>query len=326
MTMSRADIERDVLFTRRHFCTEEYVSVVSSEVIDAKCAELIPDFEVMARHAQPLRPGETGIVTLMRRKTAALLADRVWGADTEVDTGISFGWELPMEIRFRAALKFHALFVRSALAPKVQPASRSDLEGFIAEVERDFAHGFAVADGARVVPLYDLAARRDFQYQGGDQTAIVAIVENLNVVDEDQLSWEQVVGFRRDADALAAYRRFVHWLDREMIGRSIQYVSDEIGHRLEQYQWSLRKHGIQTVVGTLENTLNPQSLLASSATGIAVDVIAGKPIWSLLAGGGLLLGRAALSLATTLVERRDIEMGHRDIAYVQQLKRVADQA
>ena len=105
-----------------------------------------------------------------------------------------------------------------------------------------------------------------------------------------------------------------------MVDKSVQYITDEIGQRLERYDWSLRKHGIQTVIGALSCTLNPKALVSSSTAGIAVDVMAGKPIWSLLATGGLLLGHAAVSVATALVERRDIEMAHREIAYVQQLK------
>jgi hypothetical protein len=105
-----------------------------------------------------------------------------------------------------------------------------------------------------------------------------------------------------------------------MIDKSVQFITDEINHRLEQYDWSLRKHGIKTIIGGLSDTLNPKSLIGSSTAGVAVNLISGKPIWSLLAAGGLLVGRTAVSLATALVERRDIAMGHREIAYVQQLK------
>jgi hypothetical protein len=259
----------------------------------------------------------------MCRKTAALLVDRVWAADTTTDLAINFGWELPREVRLKAIVKLYTLFERSPSSPSVLPASPSEFDSFVASVERDLALDFAKASGLAVAPLYSLASRRDSQYRGGDQAAIVCIVDNLGIVDEERLSWEQVVEFRSDEAARKAYRQFIHWLDREMIDKSIQYITDEIGHRLERYNWSLQKHGIQTLIGSLSSTLNPKSLVSSATAGLAMDIIANKPLWSLLAAAGLLLGHAALSVATSLVERRDIEMAYPEISYVQQLSRDA---
>ncbi len=319
MKLTRAQIEREVLYTRSFFGSGDFVPTESAAAIEERCAQLIHSFEVMRKAVEPLRPGEHAIVTLTRRKTAALLADRVWGADTLADLAINFGWELPLEVRLRAMLRLHPYFERSPSAPKVSPTSQAETESFLADVERDLALGLAQASGAAVSPLYSLASRRDLQYRGGDQAAIVCIVDQLAIVDEDQMSWEQVVEFRRDQAARKAHRRFVHWLDREMIDKPVQYIADDLSQRLERYAWSLRKHGIQTVIGSLSNTLNPKSLVASSSAGVAVNVITGQPLWSLLATGGLLLGNAALSLATALVERRDLEMASPEISYVHQL-------
>ncbi|HEV8718794.1 MAG TPA: hypothetical protein VGX03_38990 [Candidatus Binatia bacterium] len=320
MKLSPADIEREVRYVYGCLSTDEFVSAEPRGKIDATCKELIRDFEIIARHTRPLRPTEHGIVTLTRQRTAALLADRVWGADTAVDLGIAFGWELPIEVRLRAIVKLIQLFERAPTAPRSGPASPRDVDAFVADVERDLALGFHSATDATVLPLYSSSSRRDSQYRSGDQAALICIVEDLKIVDEEQLTWAQVAEFRRDKEARAAYRRFIHWLDRDMVDRSVEYITDEVAQRLERYEWSLQKHGIETLIGSLSNTLNPQSLISTSTAGLAVDLIAGKPIWSLLTAGGLLLGHAALSVATALVERRDIEMAHREISYVQQLK------
>lgn len=318
MALSASDIEREVRYVYRCFSTTDFVSNEPEDRIEAVCKEIIQDFALIAKHTQPIERGECGIVTLNRRKTAALIADRVWGADT--DLGISFGWYLPMEVRFMAVLKLQYLFERAPNAPAAIPLTPTDAENAFADVERDLSLGFCATTGASVHPLYSSLSRRDFQYHPGDQTALVSIVENLNIVDEEQLTWEQVAEFRRDREARAAYRTFVHWLDRDMIDRSVQYIVDEVVQRLERYEWSLHKHGIKTVIGILSNTINPKSLVSTSTAGLAIDLIAGKPLWSLLAAGGLLAGHAGLSLATALVDRRDVEMTHRDIAYVQQIK------
>lgn len=321
MKLSRRDIEREVTYVRQYFGTDEFVPTATSAAIERRCVDLIQDFEAMMNAVQPLRPGDTGIVTLTRRKTAALVADRVWAADTSEDLAINFGWESPMEVRLRALMQLQHLFERSSSAPSGPPSSPGEMGTFIGDVEHDLAVDLSVATGLSVSPLYSLESRRESQYQSGDQAAVVCLVNNLNIVDEEQLSWEQVAGFRQDEEARKAYRRFVHWLDGEMIDKPIQYVTDEISKRLELYEWSLQKHGIKTLVGSLNHTLNPKSLISTSSAGIAVNVIVGKPLWSLLAAGGLLLGQVALSVATALVERRDIKMAHREISYVQQLKR-----
>ena len=76
----------------------------------------------------------------------------------------------------------------------------------------------------------------------------------------------------------------------------------------------------KTVVGGLSSIINPKSLVATSTAGLAVNLIAGMPVWSLLSAGGVLVGHAALSIATAVLERRDVEMVHREVAYVQEIK------
>lgn len=323
MTLSPADIERELRYAHRFFTTPgAFVSNEPAEKVEAAIEEVIQDFKDMAKRFRPLSAAERAIVTLSRPRTAALLADRVWTMASDADPDIGFGWELPMEIRFRALLAIHHLFEisRARTAAASGPAPPWDIERFVADLERDLARGFQETTGATVLPLYSTASRRDAQYHSGDQAALVSIVENLQIVDEEQLTWAQIAEFRRDEEARTAYRMFIHWLDKDMIDRPVEYIADEVAERLERHEWALRKHGIRTVIGSLSSTINPKSLVATSTAGLAVNLIAGTPIWSLLTAGGLLVGHAALSVATALVERRDVEMAHREVAYVQEIK------
>lgn len=320
MTLSPADIEQELRYTHRFFTSAEFVSNQPADKVEAVIEEVIRDFKDLAKRIQPLSSSESAIVTLTKPKTAALLADRVWTTASDADPNIAFGWALPMEVRYMALLATIHLFERAPTAPASGPVSQQGIETFFANLERDLAHGFQDATGAPVAPLYSTAARRDAQYQSGNQVALVSIVENLSIVDEEQLTWPQIADFRRDKEAQTAYRRFVHWLDKDMIDKSVEYVTDEVAQRLEQHEWALRKHGINTVIGNLSSTINPKSLIATSSAGVAVNLIAGMPIWSLLTAGGLLVGHAALSMTRAIVERRDVEMTRREVAYVQQIK------
>jgi hypothetical protein len=179
LTLSPVEIEQEVRYVHRHFTTAEFVSNQPAARIDAVIEEVIQDFKDMAKRYRPLSSAERAIVSLYKPRTAALLADRVWVMSEDADANIGFGWELPMEIRLRSLHAIHHLFERAPGAPPGAPVARHDVERYMADVERDLARGFQAATGATVSPLYSSVARRDAQYQSGDQPALVSIVENL---------------------------------------------------------------------------------------------------------------------------------------------------
>jgi len=139
------------------------------------------------------------------------------------------------------------------------------------------------------------------------------------VVREDLLAWDQVIEFRSDTEARPAYRRFVHWLDREMLSKPENYVLDEAHQRMENYAWALRKHGLQVIVGALQRTLDVKGLIGGDTTAFTLESLIHSPVISLMSGAGVVVGNAALHVATALIERRDL-MQNAEIAFVHQLK------
>ena len=75
------------------------------------------------------------------------------------------------------------------------------------------------------------------------------------------------------------------------------------------------------MIGALERLVAPGLLTGASAVGAAMQFVMSQPVWSLMAAGGLLIGGAALSLGKVALARKDITMGHREIAYVHDIKR-----
>jgi hypothetical protein len=165
------------------------------------------------------------------------------------------------------------------------------------------------------VPVYASEAGREREYVRGDRTVVVAALTDLQIVDEDQLTWDQVMAFRQDADASHKYRRFLHWLEG-MAGEPRSYVEDEIGIRLEDYEAALQKHGIRTAKGVLRWLLSDEAV--TKALGIAGGIMAltGSPVWGLLAGGGYLVKETLFRLWDDHVDLQDIEAQHADIAWV----------
>jgi len=289
--------------------------------------ELVRDFSALASATSPLRPGEFGIVSLIKPKTAALVADRVWlqfpGNDSTVD--FAFGWDLPLAFRLAALF---ALIQRSDdPPPSTSAAVRETLTGpaaeFLAMTEGMLARDYSVKRRAAVAPLFESAERRDAVYSAGRYPVVVAVVAEVTMVDEDALSWEQIHEFRNDIEARRSYRRFIHWLDQEMIGRSSQFIVDELQARLGAYEWALRKHGIQTALGTLERTLSVRSLIGAGGAATALSALTAQPLWALLAGAGTMIGHAVVHVGSALLSRHDIVESNSDVAFVHRTKGLA---
>jgi hypothetical protein len=106
-----------------------------------------------------------------------------------------------------------------------------------------------------------------------------------------------------------------------MLDKSAAFIQDEIAVRLEQYEWSIRKHGLKTVLGSISRALDGQYLIGASAVGSSA-VIAGHPILGLLASAGLVVGKVAVSLAEDLLEYRDTERGvNSEVAWVYEARK-----
>ena len=289
----------------------------------ATVADIVRAFTAMSSKTRPLSSGESGVVTLLRPKTAALVADRVWlqfpGADDRLD--FAFGWESPMAIRLGTLFVF---MQREGNVSSSRDASLQSLSGpaadFVAVTEGDLARDYCRRCATQVSPLYRLPAQRDADYKAGDYPGVISVVENVAVVQEEALTWEQVLQFRQDLAARDAYRRFVHWLDKEMAGQSSQFICDAVSDRLDAYRWALHKHGLESVIGVLQRTISASSLFGAGAASVAVQSLANQPLVAALAGAGLLVGQAALHASTALIQRQDILVQNRDIAFVHEVR------
>jgi hypothetical protein len=146
---------------------------------------------------------------------------------------------------------------------------------------REISKSFTRTHKLPVIPIYNSEEDRVREYQEGNRKVIVASLENLGIVYEFALTWEQVLEFRKDAEARKKYRRFLDWLDKEMIGKPQSFIEDEIAIKLNDYEESLKKHGIRTFLGSLSEILDGKYLLGSTGIGGTLT-LAGHPLWECL--------------------------------------------
>jgi hypothetical protein len=188
---------------------------------------------------------------------------------------------------------------------------------------RAIAISFSKKYGIPVSIVYGSGKERDGLYKEGDREVVATILSNLEIVDEKRLTWQQVMDFRKDKRSLQKYRRFLHWLDKKMIGKSQAFIEDDIAQKLEDYESTLKKHGLKTVLGTIEEVLDGKYLLGASSV-VGSFSIAGYPGLGVLAGTGLMVGKMAVKLGNTWLDFDDAERGaNSEISWVYEVKKQA---
>ncbi len=107
-----------------------------------------------------------------------------------------------------------------------------------------------------------------------------------------------------------------------MVGKSEALIYDEICQRLEDYESSLKKYGIKTVVGIIQEVLDGKYLVGVSSVSEAL-VLAGHPTLGVLAGAGLIVARVVVKIAQARLDFDDVERGpNSEISWVYEVKRI----
>lgn len=84
------------------------------------------------------------------------------------------------------------------------------------------------------------------------QSKVISVcVDNFPKIVEETLDWEQVLDFKRDNVAVNALHRFHRWIRLELDNKSKNEIEDILIKNLEDYKFSLKKHGILTTTGAI---------------------------------------------------------------------------
>jgi len=312
---TRSDLRRFV----EHALAPEYLT-------EAEFNHIAASLEPFTHEADRiLAPGSGEVVAVTRNtpKTAALLFDRVYAI-----AGINV--DIPREVAVFGATEVEVWTLVAAFGEVLgfwtAPQRRQAFQAMGVKIpagpvaERVLANALHAVRGWSVTPVFASSVARDAQYAAGDKAIIAAAIADLDVVDEQRLDWEQVMDFRHDLDARRKYRRLVHWLDREMLGKPPSYIADEIAQRLDDYSWSIKKHGLVAVNGTLSSLLDPAFLAAASGA-VAASALVGSQGWAALAAGLTVAGRTIVTLSQHAIDFMDARRNaSADIAFVQALK------
>lgn len=296
------------------------------------------EFIEMPRYSAPT-PAESFCVAIDRPKTAALVCDRVWCLDADMPDGISVFTSTALERQIQqliyleakgfpaltfwdddSGLNKSALGVWTLLPPRLFLAKLNNEDPVPAQLAQDIGLHL----GREVSTVHDSEKRQRQCYEPGQYNVVRCILDGCDIPIESMLSWEQVKEFRADGGAKIKYKRFVHWLDRDMAGKPISYIADEISERYDDYLTTLNKHGIKSSIGTL-GTLLDQSTLLSAAIGASAGFLVGGSLSAAFAGGAVAIGKLSLKMADELLEYQYAKRTtNPEIAFVHEIRTLTE--
>ena len=107
-----------------------------------------------------------------------------------------------------------------------------------------------------------------------------------------------------------------------MTGKPISFVSDAIATKLYDYEWAIKKHGIKDHHWNNFCNWLTRNYWVRLPPQPADCCWQDREFFAALAGAGILVGRAAVSITDKLVDLRDSERGpNAEVAFVHDIKR-----
>lgn len=241
-------------------------------------------------------------------KRAALMFDHIYTWDSEIPSSIKINnpkIDKFMEAHYRKVGK-HIFFNSPKLKKPASTFNAEDSWKIYMEVMVK-SHAECLRQcGYSATPIYDTQERYLFDYGCGKTFVYQAALENLPDIIEDLVSWEQILEVRNDGEAIRKYRELRLWLEYSLSAQSIEHARDLIAKKIEDYEWAIRKHGLKTATGALSTIFDWKGLISAGA-GASIGAALGGPVWSILTGTLLTVGRASVWIAERMIEMQDIK-------------------
>ena len=304
---------------------------------DYLCSKLAEMFDESYGQAVLPTPSESCVVALDNPRTAALFFDRVWtpfpGRWLPQDIEFYGGTELEVwnsvlvsALSVHGEMKDHletmdlsSFFQNSPISEALGTIDGDDVGSW--GMARLLASAIKTKHGLGVLPMYSSDAERISAYSMGDRRTLLAVVDNLEVIDESHLSLEQVSHIRSDKEAAAKLRAFRHWVDSNFEGKPLDFVIDAVGIRYEEYRKSVRKHGVKTIIGSMKSLLDPTFIGSAAVIGSAVGAHYGA-LFGLGGAAVSIVGKTVLSVVENFNDLSDAQKGPgAEVAFVYELEK-----
>jgi len=279
----------------------------------------------------PVDRNENLVIALAKPLTASLFFDRVWTLDREIPGTIGFRCgDINEKIALGLIDGLIEDFSKLESNEDIREQKLEEMDEFLrspaieSQMSKAFCGILAPAfEKLTIKPVQTYFASEEnlrSTYSIGSTSMVIAALESLEWIDENHLTWDQVLEVRKDKDSVFALKRMLHWLDAEMAGKPVSFVADEIQLRLSEYENATNKHGIKLVRGAFGTFLDVKlwNSLLGTLVGAKIEPNQGALI-------GFLTG-LALQGCRVVFETMDLhfesstKLRDNPIAYVHQVK------
>lgn len=143
-----------------------------------------------------------------------------------------------------------------------------------------------------IVDRADLSEETD----RGDDWRIV--LHGLKLIDTSRASWEMIMEFRKDREALSKFRRLRLFANDQYASRDRAFIEDDLLNRIDEYNREVRQWGFETLQAGLGMFLSSSAL--AGVGGSFISALMGKDALaaaSLTTGVSVGLGKLAVEIA-----------------------------
>ena len=178
----------------------------------------------------------------------------------------------------------------------------------IKQIEKRGTADQCAKSGIDVTPVYETNTLFYDDFPEGMKITYDAAINNLPVLNDFRTSWEQIVAFREDKESVRKYRSLRRFLHHTLKSDSVQEATDTIEKMIEDYAWTIKKHGMETNLGAFSQIFDwkQTSIMAGSAAALTA---AGSPILAALSTGILTGASAVIYLKQRSIDLEDITRG-----------------
>lgn len=203
------------------------------------------------------------------------------------------------------------------------PLSAKDIKAPLAvSMETFFAKTLTQLTEVPCVPVFSSKSACRSSEKSDRQTLVLVSLENLGVIDESKITWEQVTEIRQDNTSRQKLRRFWHWFDGQLADNDPRFIENAIAIKLEEYQLALQKHGIETATGTISSIFDTQSLSVAAAGYLGFELSGSVAVGGVVAALG-----AGVKVSTDYLKRRfdrSLLKKTSEIAYIHEIRSKVD--
>lgn len=168
-------------------------------------------------------------------------------------------------------------------------------------------------EGIQLTPIYLNPTEHDEITIDEEQEGLEICLDFIPDILEEKLTWEQVLESRKDKKAKMKLDRLRRWFKTGLLKKSEDEIKNILGQKLDDYQWALKKHGIQTVIG------GSTSIMSFVSGPTLLKLVTESPL--AMVSGGVAIGAGAIAwIGKKIIERMEIK---RDpTAYIYEVRKL----